>query len=109
MLAGTGLHLGAIERHPAELHQPGPLTEQEAVEEERLEGREVAAPELADGLAGGARPAREEHEAHVAPEPSLELARGPHADGIAVEEHLEHHRGVVRGHAPGLVVGGEEG
>ena len=82
----TGLHLGAIERDPPKLHEARLLAEQQDVEEESMEGLEVPAPELADGLVAGAGLAREEHEVDIAPQACLELARAAHPDRVAVEE-----------------------
>ena len=53
VLAGVGLDLRAVERDPPELHETGLLAEQQDVEEECMEGLEVAAAELADGLVAG--------------------------------------------------------
>ena len=41
VLAGTGLHLGAVEGHQPEPDHAGRLAEVQAVEEERLEGGET--------------------------------------------------------------------
>ena len=109
VLARVRLDLRAIEGHPPERHQPGLLAQQQDVEEERMEGREVAAAELADGLVTRTGPAGEIHEADVGLQPLLELARTPDPGGIAIEEDLQHHGGVVGGHTPGLVMGREEG
>ena len=109
VLAGAGLELGAVEGHPAESHQAGLLAQDEDLEEEPREGGQVATAELADGLVVGPRLPGEDHEADVRAEALLDAPRTGDPGGVAVEQDLEHQRGVVRRHAPGLVVGGQEG
>jgi hypothetical protein len=90
-------------------HETRLLAEDEDLEEEPGEGGEVAPPELADRLVVRAGLAREEHEADIGSEALLDPPRAPDPGGIAIEEHLEHHRRVIGRHAPGFLVGSEEG
>ena len=69
----------------------------------------MAPPELADRLVVRAGLAREEHEADIGSEALLDPPRAPDPAGIAIQEHLEHHRRVIGRHAPGLLVGSQEG
>jgi hypothetical protein len=47
-LGGVGLHLGAIQSDMTQAHHPGLLAQPQDLNEQILEGIEVAAPELAD-------------------------------------------------------------
>ena len=105
----VGLDLGPVEGDPAELDHAGLAAQDEAAEEERGEGGQVATAELADGLVAGTRLAREEHEADITLQAILQLARAGDPGGVAVEEDLQHHRRVVRRHPSRLVVGRQEG
>jgi hypothetical protein len=53
VLGGIGLHLGAIQRHMAQAHHPGLLTQAEDRNEHTLKGIEVTAAEVADSAVIG--------------------------------------------------------
>jgi hypothetical protein len=94
-LGGIGLNIGANQGNMAQAHHNGFLAEAQDLNEQTIEGIEVAAPELTDAavvrlLVGGEHP-----ECGAFPTGLLDLSGAGQPDAVGVQEQHQHHPRVV--------------
>ncbi len=99
VLTGIGLNLGAnrlaeacgYERYVAQAHHAGLVAQPQDLNEQTLEGIEVAAPELADPAVVRLLVAGQHPEGQVLVAGSLDLAGGDDANAVGVEQQHRRH------------------
>ena len=107
--ARVGLDLGAVDRDRAQLDQAHLARQPHHLHEQLRQLLQVQGPEVADRAVRREVARRQHPEGHVLVELPGDLARAEHARGVAVDQHLDHHRRVKRLVArPVLVVAGVE-
>jgi hypothetical protein len=75
VLAGIGLHLGAVNGHMAQAHHPRDLTQPQDLSKQALERMKVAATELTDAAVIGLLIAGQDAEGQILVTGALNLAR----------------------------------
>ena len=102
VLAGIGLHLGAIQRHKAQAHHAGFLAEPQDLHKQITERLEVAAAELTDPAVVRLLVAGQHPEGQVLVAGPLDLARRHRAHAVGVQQQQRQPlRGRLRLH-PGI-------
>ena len=97
--AGVGVDLGAVQRHRAQLEQPGLPRQHQDLDEQPFDLREKPAPERGDGVVVGMIVGGDEAERHRIVSGALELAAREHPRGVAVDQKPQQHARVIRGRA----------
>jgi hypothetical protein len=103
----VGLELGAVHRDRAELHKSHLARQAHHLREQFRELLQMERPEIADRPVRREVARRQHPKGHVLVQLAGDLARAEHPRGVAVDQHLDHHRRVKRLVArPVLVVAG---
>ena len=105
MLRRRRPQLGAVESDAAEAHQPGFGAQGQHLDEEGVDGVEVAAPKARDRAVVRSRVRTEPAEGHVDMATPFHLPRAGDPGRVGEEQELEHHGGVIGRSARGLRVG----
>ena len=96
MPARVGLHLGAVDGDGAQLDQTHLAGQANDLHEQVAEFLQAQRAEVADRAMRG-EVARAQHpEGYVLVQLACDLARAEHTSGVAIQQHLDHHRRVER-------------
>ena len=97
--------LGAVEGHAAEFDQTRLGAQGQHLDEQGVDGKEVAAPKAREGAVVGCCVRTQPAKGHVGVATPFHLPRTRDSDRVGEEQKLEHHGGVIRRGARGLGVG----
>ena len=93
--ARVGVHLGAVQRHRAELQHPGFPGQQQHLDEQPFDPVEKTPPERGDGIVVGMIVGRDEAESDRIIGRALQLAARKHPRGVAVDQKPQQHARVI--------------
>ena len=103
VLAGVGLHLGAVQGHPPQFQRPRFQRDFKHLFKQPGQRSQVELAEIRDG-AEVRRIARRQHaKPHILGQAPLDAPRTEHPHAIPVHQHLGHHPRIV-GRLPALLV-----
>ena len=97
---GVGPHLGPVQGHMAQLHQSRLLTQRQHLQEQAPQRLQMVLAKVGDGAEVGSVVGRQHPEADVLVETLGNATGGGHPGAVAVEQHLDHHPGVIGWPAP---------
>jgi len=100
VLRGGGLHLGAVQRHVAQFHQPRGLAQPQALDEQPGQRRQVALAERGNAVVVGMLVTGQHADGDIAIGGALDLSRRPQARAVRIEQHRHHHGRVIGRLAP---------
>ena len=100
MLRSVCLDLRPVDGHVAQLHQPRLLAKQQHLHEQPSERREVLLAKSRYAVMVGMLIARENSKRHILVRRLFDLPRRRLAHAVAVDQQLDHHRRVIPGATP---------
>ena len=102
--ARIGMHLGAVQRHRAQLHHAGLPGQHQKLHKQTFDLRQKAPPERGDGVMVGMVVGGNEAERHRIVSRPLKSAARKHPRGVAVDQKTQQYARMVRGRA-GAAIG----